>query len=58
MNETIANCIISRADAILKILKDVRKCESGTMLEHGYKTIEGLAGGMIKMLEREMKKAK
>ena len=56
MNETIAKCIINRAESILKILKDVRKCESGSMIEHGYKTIEGLAGGTIKMLEREIKK--
>lgn len=58
MDEYIAQCVINRAEAILKILKDVRKCESGTMIEYGYKSIEGLAGGTIKMLEREIKKAK
>lgn len=56
MDEYIAKCVINRAEAILKILKDVRKCESGTMIEYGYKSIEGLAGGTIKMLERELKK--
>lgn len=53
MNETIAECIINRMEAICKILKDVRKCESGSMIEYGYKTIEALAGGTIKMLNRE-----
>lgn len=56
MNETIAKCIINRMETICKILKDVRKCESVSMIEYGYKTIEGLAGGTIKMLERENKK--
>ena len=56
MNDYIAQCVINRAEAILKILKDVRKCESDTMIEYGYKSIEGLAGGTIKMLERELKK--
>lgn len=56
MDKYITQCVINRAEAILKILKDVRKCESGTMIEYGYKSIEGLAGGTIKMLEREIKK--
>ena len=56
MDKYIAQCVINRAEAILKILKDVRKCESGTMIEYGYKSIEGLAGGTIKMLGRELKK--
>lgn len=56
MDDYITQCIISRAEGILKTLKDVRKCESPTMIEYGYKHIEGLAGGMVKMLEREMKK--
>lgn len=54
MNETIEKCIINRAEGILKVLKDVRKCESETMKEFGYTEIEGLAGGMIKMIEREI----
>lgn len=58
MDEYIVKCVINRAETILKILKDVRKCDSGSMIEHGYKTIEGLAGGTIKMLEREVKKKK
>lgn len=56
MDDYIAQCIISRAEGILKTLKDVRKCESPIMIEYGYKHIEGLAGGMVKMLEREKKK--
>ena len=58
MDDYIAQCIINRAEGILKTLKDVRKCESPTMIEYGYKHIEGLAGGMVKMLEREIKKKK
>lgn len=56
MNETIAECIINRMETICKILKDVRKCESASMIEYGYKTIEGLVGGTIKMLDREKRK--
>lgn len=55
MNETIEKCIINRAEGILHILKDIRKCESKTMIECGYHEIESLAGGMIKMIEREIK---
>ena len=55
MNETIEKCIINRAEGILHILKDIRKCKSETMIEYGYHAIEGLAGGMIKMIEREIK---
>ena len=47
MDDYIAQCIINRAEGILKTLKDVRKCESPTMIEYGYKHIEGLAGGMV-----------
>lgn len=56
VNDNIANCIINRAEGVLKILKDIRKCKSPTMIELGYKQIESLTGGMIKMLEREIKK--
>ena len=44
MNETIEKCIINRAEGILHILKDIRKCESETMIEYGYHGIESLAG--------------
>lgn len=54
--ETIYNCVINRADAILNILKDIRKCESKIMIENGYKEIEGLTNGMIKMINRELNK--
>lgn len=56
MDKIIEKCIINRAEAILKILKDIKKCESETMKNLGYDEIEGLAGGMIKMIERELKK--
>lgn len=58
VNDNMANCIINRAEGVLKILKDLRKCEAPIMIELGYKQIEGLTGGMIKMLEREIKRAK
>lgn len=56
MNKIIENCIINRANGILHILKDIRNCKSETMIHLGYKEIESLAGGMIKMIERENKK--
>lgn len=58
MDNYITQCIINRAEGILKTLKDIRKCESPAMIEYGYEHIEGLAGGMVKMLEREIKKKK
>lgn len=54
-NETLINCILVRANGTLDTLKDIRKCESKAMIEMGYTHIEGLIGGMIKMIEREQK---
>lgn len=53
MDEITKKCIINRANGVLNILKDIRKCESHTMIELGYHEIESLMGGMIKMLERK-----
>lgn len=45
--------IIQRAEIIIKLVKDLEKCESRIMINHAIEEIKGTAKGIINYVNRQ-----